>query len=164
MGELPHFSFNLPHPQDLSRDIYTHRRTRTHTHTHTHRCRLSWCPVLHHLLSLLWFWSPITSSHIEFTWSGLGDSSFSALCSGPVLLGLDPWCSDRWNVASRGCLQAAKRMPRGALTLTNSLLGPPGLSSAWQLVERRWHLNCGLGRLNSSGGQNTHQMSRFHGI
>ena len=30
-GELPHFSFNLPHPQDLSRDVYTH----THTHTHT---------------------------------------------------------------------------------------------------------------------------------
>ena len=87
--------------------------------------------------------------HLAWAWGLL------ILCFMPraCALRLDPRCSDRWNVASRACLQAAKRMPREAFTLTNSLLGPPGLSLAWQLVERRWHLNCGLGQLNSSGSQ-----------
>ena len=93
LGELPVFPLIFTTPT-TSPGMSTHMGAHTHTHTHTCRCRLSQCPVLHHLLSPLQLWSPSTSaSCTEFTWPGFGDpslpSSFSAFSSGPALLRLD---------------------------------------------------------------------------
>lgn len=79
---------------------------------------------------------PVTSSHAESAGLGLGTPHSLLYAQGLRFWGLDPRAQTDGTLPA-GPVASCQKDAQRAFTLTNSLLGPPGLSSAWQLVEKK---------------------------